>query len=197
MKSNYLLIDYGNSYIKAAIYNPNLKKIVKVAEQPITINPKPILAKLNLLKPGKVSKIIESATANCKYVAPFNKQLKQLLKLDVKVLTFKDFKDDLKIKPPLKGKEMGTDLLCFAYYLKQFKNRSVIFSFGTVYLCFVCSNSSPYDCQFIPSISKGLKRISSQTAIAKSFIPFNTYKDTKGYSTYSCFQAGADNSMYA
>ena len=67
--------------------------------------------------------------------------------------------------------------------------------FISVYFAFISDYDTPYDCQFVPSITKGLSRISSETAIPQDYIPTKIFEDVIGETTFTCFQAGADNAM--
>ncbi|XQP55107.1 MAG: type III pantothenate kinase [Mycoplasmoidaceae bacterium] len=191
-KNNYLLIDYGNSYVKACLYDKTNDQIVETAQTPKTVNPNDLLSLFDHLSSFKPDVIIESNTAVAEYIQPFNASLSQLFpKAKIKMITRPDFKGLVDLSNISPSVAIGSDLLVSAYYITKTIKIGAVCSLGTVYTCIVSKHKQISSCYFVPSMSKSLKTISSITTIPRDYIP-QKYDEIKGMNTPSCFAAGAN-----
>lgn len=193
--SNYLLIDFGNSYIKAAIYDSSKKGLVESHQCKKTTNSNDLLSQFKFLKKNKKVSIIEAATTCSGYICPFNKGLKKALKTDVKIVSRTDFAGLLDLSNIKSNVVIGTDILISAFYCcKKFKTRSAFFSLGTAYYAIIVDKKQIANCYLLPSLSKGMNTISTLTAIPRDYLP-KTYFDDIGNDTPSSFAAGLNTMM--
>lgn len=191
MKNNYLLIDYGNSYIKACIFDADADRIVETVQVPKTINARELFSLFRFLGDRKPSKVVESITSVAEYVQPFNKQIEELLKADIRVVSQRDFKDVLDLSNIKKDVFIGSDILLSAYYASKTLKDSCVFCFGTAYFGLVIKNNQIANCYLTPSITKGLEQICKITTIPHDYIP-DLYDKVNGDNTPNCFSAGAN-----
>lgn len=190
MTSSYLLIDFGNTYIKAGIYDVQHHRIIKTVQIDKTISPKEIVVLFNDFKKYNIAKVIEVTSANPQYIEPFNRELIKLLNVSLKIVTSSDFKKDVdisKIKPHV---VIGNDILTATYYIIKTMKTGAVFALGTAYFCVVSKEKQLTCCYLLPSISNALQQVSSLTTIPHDYLPkkFNTIV---GNDTPSCFAAGA------
>lgn len=191
--NNRLLIDYGNTCIKAAVYDVDKDEIVEIEQCEKTIYPRVLLSKFRSLSSHLPTKIIEVASARSSYTDPFNNELKKLLNVDVQAIDQFDFKKKIDLSQLDPDVVVGPDILAATYYLlTSLKQKDcAIFCFGTVYFAAVVKDGKPANCLFVPSISKGLDLISNDTTIVKDLIP-KKYDKQIGLNTPDAFSAGAN-----
>ena len=191
MKPNYLLIDYGNSYIKAAIYDSSYEKIIEYKNCPRTVNAREILSRFLYLGDRHPTKVIESITASADYAQPFNGQLKKLLNCDIRIVSRPDFEKILDLSNIPDDVFIGSDIMLCAYYAsKQFKE-SFVLSLGTAYFGIVLKNKQIINTFLFPSISKGMEHLATLTTIPRDYIP-EEYDMDKSTNTRDAFATGAN-----
>lgn len=188
MKNNYLLIDYGNSCIKAAIYDGN--KIIEEHQVDKTKNANLLLSKFRFLK-TKPLKIIEVATSTPQYVKPFNALLAKRLKTTIKIVSKNDFKGILDFSNLDKKMLIGGDILCVATYIHKTIKTGCGFSFGSVYFGVVVKNRQLKAAYLLPSIIKGMRYISENTMISDDLLPDIFNKQT-ALDTFGAFSAAGN-----
>ncbi|MCQ3908725.1 MAG: type III pantothenate kinase [Mycoplasmoidaceae bacterium] len=191
-KNNYLLIDYGNTCIKACLYDKEEDQIIETVQIDKTINSRDLLSLFNHLHSNQPTMIVESITTVAEYAKPFNESLARMLpKSKIKIVNNKDFKGLINFSNISSDVAIGTDLLVSVYYIIKTLKEGAICSLGTVYTCIVSKHKQITCCYFVPSMSKSLKTISSITTIPRDYIP-QKYDAIKGIDTPSCFAAGAN-----
>ncbi|MCQ3915439.1 MAG: type III pantothenate kinase [Mycoplasmoidaceae bacterium] len=191
-KNNYLLIDYGNSYVKACLYDKKNDQIIETVQTPKTVNPKDLLSLFDHLSSFQPDLIVESNTSVAEYIKPFNKSLSKLFpKAKIEIINTADFKGLIDLSNIASDVAIGTDLLVSVYYITKTIKQGAVCSLGTVYTCLVSKHKQISCCYFVPSMSKSLKTISSITTIPRDYIP-QKYDAIKGTNTPSCFAAGAN-----
>lgn len=189
MKNNYLLIDYGNSYIKAAIYDGN--KIIEEQQVKKTKSASSLLSKFHLLKKHHPNKIIEAATSTTKYVEPFNSGLIKQLNAKPKVVSRKDFTGLIDFSNLDKKMLIGADILCDTAYINKTIKCGCAFSFGTVYFGIFVKNKQLRSAYLLPSITKGMKFIAQNTMIPSKDLP-DIFGKQNGLNTFDAFSAGGN-----
>jgi len=181
--NNYLLLDYGNSCIKAALYNKQIKRC-------ITVSNKTSFA--SLLKQAKFTsfnKVIMISSASSNETKSFINQINKVCK-NIYLVEKKDFIKDIDLSNVNKDVVIGNDILLCAYYLiKNYKSNALL-CLGTVYFCVITKGNKILSVQLTPNISTGLEAISKITSIPSSLIPDNYNKDI-GLNTPDAFACGA------
>lgn len=191
-KNNYLLIDYGNSYIKAAIYDVQKDKIIETKQIPQTPDGQKLVDVLDGLKNGtKIDKIIASLTSKPEIARQFNESLTKIVNAPIKVIGKDDFVTLIDLTNIAPDVIIGTDILALAYYGIKTLQRGVVISLGTVYFSVVFENRQITNVLFVPSLVRGLKAVSSATSIDADSIP-ETFDKTIGLNTKDAFAAGSN-----
>lgn len=191
--NKYLLLDFGNSFVKAAIYDKNENTLGEIIHIKINSDPSELigyLKKNNIV----VDKIVSAISGRSEFFEPFMKTLGQTLNVPVKNVLQSDFHDIIDLSNFNKDVVIGIDiLLCCAYGLKHL-NRGIIFSFGSVYFVIAFEHGQLTNVLLIPNYIRGLEHVSKVSSIDASLIPqeFNT---TRGLNTPDAFAAGATWTM--
>lgn len=192
MINNYLLVDYGNSYIKAAIYDGNQEKIIETRQVPSGQSVRSLFKLFRYLGDRHPDKIIVSASAGSNVVEPFYNEAKSLLNASIHIIGKPDFKDVLDLSNIAKDVFVGPDIYSCTYKAtKQFKKPALVVSLGTAYFAVVVKDKKIESCYLLPSISKGMDQIAKLTTIPTDYIP-EMYDKDRGRNTISSFAAGAN-----
>lgn len=193
MKNNYLLIDYGNSYIKAGIYDAYQDAIIEIVQVPNKKSARDLFKQFRYLGDRRPDQIIISATAASSIVEPFYNEAKKLLNAQVHVVGKFEFKDYIDLSNIEKDVFIGSDIYsCVLKLIKTFGNEtSMIVCLGTAYFAIVVKNKQITAAYLLPSLTKGMEAIEKLTDIPRDYIP-NTYDQNKGNNTITSFAAGAN-----
>lgn len=190
--SNYLIIDYGNSRIKACAFDRMQNSMLENVQVKAGSSAQALLDQMTTLKDKfKVEKVVMSITAKPEVSQPFVDELKKILGVDVKVIGKQDFTDIIDFRNIDKNVVIGSDLLLMAAYGIYVLNSGAIISLGTVYTVVIFNHSQIVNVLLIPSIVRGMNQIPDYTAIDKGLLP-QEYKTTRGLNTPDAFSAGAN-----
>lgn len=189
LKNNYLLIDLGNTCVKAAVYTKMTNQIV---ESQTASNKTPANDLLKMLKnQSKIEQVIASVTARKEISEPFFADLKKNLNVDIKIINQNDFSRSLDLSNIDKKVKVGTDILLSAYYGTKIASRGLVMSLGSIYYAIYFANRQIVTVAFVPSIVKGLETVAQYGMIDKESIP-EVFDKTKGLNTKDAFAAGAN-----
>lgn len=192
MKNNFLLIDYGNTNIKAAIYNLKQKRCLEFCTVPSKTSAIKMLKHFKKANIQSIKRIVISVTPKNKDVDLFNKNVKAMLKVPLTIVGKKEFKDFIDLSNISPKVFIGSDIYsCALQAIEQFKEPSLIVSLGTAYFAIVVKNKQIHSAYLLPSIAYGFDTISKITAIPDALIP-KMYDKEKGLDTLSSFAAGAN-----
>lgn len=192
MINNYLLVDYGNSYIKACIYDGYHDKIVETRQVAVGQSARSLFKLFRYLGDRHPDKIIVSATAGNNLVEPFYNEAKRLLNASIHIVGKPDFKDVLDLSNIAKDVFVGPDIYSTTYKAStEFKDPALVVSLGTAYFAIVVKDRRIEASYLLPSISKGMEQISKITTIPHDYIP-EMYDKDKGRNTITSFAAGAN-----
>lgn len=192
MANNYLLVDYGNSYIKAGIYDSYLDKIVETRQIAAGKSVRSLFSLFRFLGDRHPNTIVVSASASNSLVEPFYNEAKKLLNATIHIVGKPDFKDVLDLSNISKDVFVGSDIYSCTYKAsQQFKDASLVVSLGTAYFAIVVKDKRIDACYLLPSLSKGMEHIAKLTTIPQDYIP-EMYDKDKGKNTITSFAAGAN-----
>lgn len=193
--NNYLVIDYGNSRIKACLFDRVQNTMLELVQVPAGTKSQAFLDEFKSINGDfKVEKVVMSITAKPEVSKPFVEALSKKLGVDVKVINKHDFSNLIDLRNIDKNVTIGTDLLLLAAYGIYVLNSGAIISLGTVYTVVVFNHSQIVNVLLIPSIVRGMNQIPEYTAIDKKLLP-PEYKTTRGLNTPDAFSAGANWAM--
>lgn len=193
MINNYLLIDYGNSYIKAGIYSLDQDKIIETRQVACNKTARDLFKLFHHLDDTKLNKVIVSASPSSSVVGPFLKEVKKLLKTSIVIVGKQEFKDLIDLSNIKPNVFIGSDIYASCLKaIKQFKKGpALVVSLGTAYFAIVVKNRKMESCFLLPSLTKGMGAIAQLTNIPSNYIP-QMYDKNKGLNTITSFSAGAN-----
>lgn len=194
MKNSYLLLDYGNSLIKAAIYEPTAHKIVEWKTISKTQNSQDLLAVFTCLNEYKIAKIIVSSTASSSFTKPFLEGLSKTTSATIKVIIKDDFIGIIDFCNIKSDVIIGTDILLSAYYGMASSPKGAVFCFGTVYFGIAYDSKTIISVQLIPNIILALQDIANKTTITKELLP-QKFDQQIGLNTPDAFSSGINLTM--
>lgn len=193
--NNILLIDYGNTLIKAAIFDDRTKEIVEIVQAPVTTNSRALLSEFRNLGDRWPGRIIETVTAPSTIVHPFNEDLKKQLKTDdLKILDLLDYKDYYQFPSHIveMNVTIGMDIMALTFYLKQhLSETSAVFCLGTVYFALVMVKGQLIGSYFLPSIVKATNNIGKIAPLLGDDAP-KAFDKQIGETTEDCLSAGGN-----
>lgn len=185
--NKYLLIDYGNTCIKAGILNKKLANCITV-ENNTSFD--------QIIKLGKFSgfkKVVFISSVNEQKTNAFIKQLKKVCN-DVLLVTRNCFIKDIDFSNIKKDVVIGNDILLCAYYIIKNYKANALLCLGTVYFCVITKGKKIVSVQLLPNITAGLRYISHITSIPSSLIP-TKYDKEIGLNTPDAFACGAKTAI--
>lgn len=190
LKDYFLILDIGNSKLKAAIYSNNEEiEVFSIKTGSIS---KIFFNKI--LKKFKVKKcFIGSVVPNATI------QVKNILKsfnLYIKEIKPKDFINVLNLnKINEKINKIGVDLLGFSYFLKNKWKKSIGFCFGTFSFSIFINNGALNGAIIFPHIKDGINSLFKNAALIDAF-NLNNYDHSFidfGKNTYESIISGANH----
>ncbi|MCQ2956739.1 MAG: type III pantothenate kinase [Mycoplasmoidaceae bacterium] len=191
-KTNYLIIDMGNSNYKAAVYDIKQNKIIEMQQIPQTPDAKKLIDLFACLKNGlKIDGVVESLTSKPEVAREFNESLAKIYPVQVKIIGKDDFAGLVDLSNVDPKVIIGTDILTLAYYGITTLQKGVIVCLGTVYFSIMFDSKQIKNVLFVPSLVRGLKGISSVTSIDAEQVP-EVFDKTIGLNTKDAFSAGAN-----
>ncbi len=186
--TKYLLIDYGNTCVKAGIYSNG-----KLSNRMIESNSIDFKLVLKKLRITKFDKVIFLGSARPIHQDNFIRQIKKYCK-NIHVVTKKDFKKVVDLSNIKKNVVIGNDILLSAYYLARNFKKAAILCLGTVFYLVVVDRKKIISVDLIPNVLFGLEQVSKITTIPDSLIP-EIFDKTIGLNTIDAFKSGARNMM--
>ena len=191
LKNNYLVIDFGNSCIKAGIYNRVTDKLLETQTVDNKTPAADLLSKFKCLQNQKIDQVVMSLTARPPLTDPFIADLKKILNVDVKAAEQPDFEHLLDLSNIAKDVKIGTDILVSAYYGIKKIHSGCVMSLGTIYYVVMFANKQITNVLLLPSIVRSLQSTIQFGKIDKDCIP-EVFDKTKGLNTKDAFAAGAN-----
>ena len=194
MKNNYLLIDYGNSYIKAAIYDADEDRIVELEQAEKGTDARTLFSKFHMLGDRHPEKIIEVVTAVSQFASPFNQELTGLLKQPIHIVSKNDFVDIIDFSNVEEHMFIGSDILSVAAYIIRNIQEGAAFVFGSVYVGLYVKDKQLRGAYFLPSIMKGMRFAAEWSLITADYLP-HVFDKQIGLNTTDAFAAGGNLSI--
>lgn len=192
IKNNYLVIDFGNSCIKAGVYTKSNNRLVETQTVDNKTSATDLIKKFACLASEiKIEQVIMSITARKEITDSFISELNQLLNVDIKVVKQSDFDKLLDLSNIDSSVKIGSDILVSAYYGIKTVHRGCVISFGTVYYCVFFEGNQISNVLFVPSLVKAMQNASQYGMIDKESIP-EVFDKTRGLNTKDAFAAGAN-----
>ncbi|WEK83008.1 MAG: type III pantothenate kinase [Mycoplasma sp.] len=157
-----LIIDIGNTYLKASIYNKNQEIIFEDQIRTKETN------NLFFKKFNEKAKVEQCYIGS---VAPsvnnkVEKQIIKELKIKPKFLEVKDFVDVLDLKK-FDLNEIGIDIVGFAYYLRKQQKKAIGICYGTALFSVGVDNKKVLGAIIVPYIERGIKSTVEKTELIK------------------------------
>lgn len=188
--NNYLVLDFGNTCIKAVVFRKSINKIIETHVVDNTVSAEKLLKQFEMLnEQTKIEKVIIGATARPELTDPFIADLKKILNVEIKFVEQKDFERLLDLSNIDKDVKIGIDILASVYYATKQMRRGVVVSLGSIYYGVHFDNKRIVNVLFCPSLVKGLKYVSKYGKIDKEHIP-DKFDKTLGLNTKDAFASG-------
>lgn len=186
--TNYLLIDLGNTCIKACIMvNKTLKHFVTDS------NKVSFASVYQRLKVKKIHKVIFLSSTTKQITDRFLKQIKKYCS-NIKQIVRSDFSRLLDLSNIKKNVVVGSDILLSAYYTSTRCKKGASLCLGTVFYLVIVNKNKFLSVDLIPNVMIGLKQIPKITSIPKELIP-TVFDKNIGLNTPDAFASGARNMM--
>lgn len=188
--NNYILVDFGNTCIKACIYN---KQANKISHCLIESNKVSFSQIVNKMQTKKIDKVIYVSSSCMKLQNKVLTQIKQYCK-NIQIVDRKILTKFINLSNIDKKVVIGNDILLFAYYLIKQYDKAAILALGTVYYLLVTNKNKIESVHLIPNLAAGLKTIANKTSIPNNLIPEIFNKDI-GLNTPDAFASGIKTIM--
>ncbi|MCQ3907204.1 MAG: type III pantothenate kinase [Mycoplasmoidaceae bacterium] len=188
--NNYLVLDFGNSCIKAAVFRKSINKVIESKVVSNTTSAEELMQQFDMLNDQtRIHKVIIGATARPELTEPFIADLKRILNVEIKKVEQEDFYHLLDLSNINREVKVGVDILSSVYYASKLMHRGVVVSLGSIYYCVYFDNKRIGNVMFTPSLVKGLKYVSKYGKIDKESIP-EKFDKTLGLNTKDAFASG-------
>lgn len=186
--TNYLLIDLGNTCIKACImHNKTLSHFVTERNY---VSFTTIYKKL---KTKRIDKVIFLSSTNPTLENKVLKQVKRYCS-NIKKIVKSDFKGLLDLSNIKKNVVVGNDILLSAYYTSTRRKKGASLCLGTVFYLVIVNKNKFLSVDLIPNVMIGLEQVPNLTSIPRNLIP-TVFDKNIGLNTPDAFASGARNMM--
>lgn len=192
INKNILLIDYGNSCLKAWVVNATNKKIVyKLVSKTNTS----FTVFKNKITKFNITASLWACTNGKKDVKNFIQAFKKEFKRAKNIFINQQMlMNKVNIPPQARKQVIGVDILLLLYFYANQAKSCLVLSLGTVYFALVIIKKKLVNVLFMPNATYGLNQVSKLTSIANSDLP-TIYEKTIGLKTKDCFAAGCYHSL--
>ncbi|MBQ0045646.1 MAG: type III pantothenate kinase [Mycoplasma sp.] len=193
MNNNYLLIDYGNSFIKAAIYSLDQDEIIETRQIARGKSARDLFRLFRYLGDRRPNKVVVSASPSVNVVGPFLEDIKKLLNASIIIVGKPEFMNLIDLSNIKPNVFIGPDIYACSYKaIQMFDNQpALVVSLGTAYFAVVVNQKKIESCFLLPSLTKGMETIAKLTNIPNDYIP-EMYDKNKGLNTPNAFASGAN-----
>ena len=185
-----LIIDAGNTNLKASIYDENQREITNDE------------IRIKDISSSFFSKLIKGTKMDYCFVGSvvpsYNKKICNILKKDFHVepifLKNKCFPKEFDLKK-FDLHEMGIDILAFAYFLQQTYKKAIGICFGTVMFAIAVDKKTLRGVIIAPYVESGIKHLASKAELIshKSKIQVNSAFVDFGTNTNDALTSGVNN----
>ncbi|MCF0126266.1 MAG: type III pantothenate kinase [Clostridia bacterium] len=185
-----LIIDAGNTYLKASIFDEKQREMandqIKTKELNHTFF-------LKLIKGSRIDHCFIGSV-----VPSYNKKISSILKNDFNIestfLKNKCFSKVLNLKK-FNLHEIGIDILAFAYYLQQTYKKAIGVCFGTVMFAVAVDGKKLNGVIITPYVEQGIKNLANKAELIghKSKIKVNSSFTNFGKTTDDSLTSGVNN----
>ena len=185
-----LIIDAGNTYLKASIYDENQREITNDE------------IKIKNISSAFFSKLIKGTKMDYCFIGTvvpsYNKQLSKILEKDFNVkpvfLKNKQFNKVFDLKK-FDLHEMGIDILAFSYFLQQSYKKALGICCGTLMFAVAVDHKNLLGVIISPYVEEGIKNLPDRAELIthKSKIRVNSSFTQFGVNTNDALTSGVNN----